>query len=113
MKSYPHLLMEDLQNLLVGAPLEHVTMRLEHLDRFPTGLGRLQIHIVSFRRTKVSRTLMRQDDEFDLVHEDVDSSVETLSDGVVQSHLESFLFSNDSVEEIFFVDVGSLPRSSS
>ena len=48
MQSNPDLLVEDLEDLLVRTPLEHVTVRLERLDRLPARLRRTQVHVDAF-----------------------------------------------------------------
>lgn len=97
MQSNPDLLVEDLEDLLVRTPLEHVTVRLERLDRLPARLRRTQVHVDAFGGTVVGGPLVRRDDVLDLAHEDVDASVEALRDGVVEGHLEALLLAYDGV----------------
>lgn len=113
METYPDFLMENLEDLLVRTPLEHITMRDQHLNRLPTRARRLQVQH-TLRRAEILRTLVVEDDVLDLVHKDVDPCVETLSDGVVKGRLEALLLANDGVEEVLLVDVRGLhPHPSS
>lgn len=107
-----NFLMKHLQDLLVRAALQHVTMGRQGLDCLVARLCRLQLQLGSFWRRKIPQTLSRQHNVLDLVHEDVDACIETLRDCIVERCLEFLLFPHDGVEEVSLVNVGRLVRAS-
>jgi hypothetical protein len=105
-------LRKDLNNLLIRTPSDHIAMPSQHPNDLPACRRRFQVKIVvPIRRTVISRALSSGDEMFNGGHEDVDGSVETFGDCIVERGLELLLFANDGVEEVLLVDVGGLSSS--
>ena len=51
---------------------------------------------------------MQNSENSDLVHEDLDASVQALCDRIIKQVLEALLFSNDWVQKICYINVGGL-----
>ena len=113
MQSNANFLMEHLQDLLVRATLEHVAVSDEHLDSFLAGGGRLEIEFRALGRRKVAEALMSDYDVLDLVHEDVDASIQTLCDSVIEGSFELLFLAHNCIEEVLLVDVGGLYKDGS
>lgn len=111
MQSNSNLLMEDLQNLLVRTPFQHATMMTQAFDDLSTRRRSLEIEVGTSGWIEVVDALSSRNNVFDLIHENVDAGVETLSDRVVQRSFESLLLSHHYVQEILLVDIIRLKRN--
>lgn len=101
-------LVEDFEDLLVGAPSKHVAMLRERPDDLGAGSRRHQVKVVVPVGRKVPQALPNGDQVLDRGHEHVDRRVEPLRDRVVQSRFELLLLADNRVEKVAPIDVRGL-----